>query len=69
MNTEGRELNPGYRKGDSHSGGGGRRGGGGKKRRPGRGFERADAKRGVDVEREDLQHATRPVHKRKPPPH
>jgi hypothetical protein len=40
--------NPGYRKGDEHSGGGGYGGAGGKKRRPTEGWEKADIRRDMD---------------------
>lgn len=40
--------NPGYRKGDPHSGGGGLSGAGGKKRRPMEGWEKGDVRRDED---------------------
>lgn len=54
--------NPGYRKGDRHSGGG-KTAGGGKHRLPQNGWEKGDAVRHIDA------HRTDPPLPRKPSPH
>jgi len=52
--------NPGYRKGDRHSGGGGHDAAGGKRRLPQDGWEKGDAVRDIDIHPDDPAIHARP---------